>query len=811
MEHKQIFCSSVVPHLSPRHSWCVAQNSEAEKDDGTQVHIFYNLHDPMYYYRCQIPELLGKRIRGCFHGCWAILSSIHPRDVMWSLWNPFTSQIINLPPLIRKVSEEDYDDITYCCLSAPPDHPNSVLLLTRTKKPNIVYCRIGRDPYFQNARKRMKFRWAEKTFSKQVRSVTSSDGSFHGLTCCNSKVYAYFIVSDRSNYSLLLVEFDIVVNDCKNKKLKEVVITLLPVLDFPCPRIVDSTSVPLLKGSCSELFTIVLGLKEDKWSSTSVSDVYVFKLDMDNMRWEEMEDLKDTILSVEFATDSSACYSPAIASSELGGYIHIVADDGKIIYSYHVKDKTISLSSIPCLAGKNHVSAWAMLECTSLKSDRVYLDCKQEKEGDKGDGILVRSVKGNHQVESHLPSFQFRDLTMNEFCVGLVENSNRLESENTDSKQGAKDVNRIVRPVKGDEDESHLLNLPTHVLEMMLMEFCVGVEYLKFRSTCKRCHLAAPLIPWNNGKASARLREYSLLSPWLIVFDKHKGIITFTDPVSDDKYYIKTPQELICDLEIKDSRYGWLLILKSGGSLVFYNPFTSDIRKLPQLHDSDIFSFSAPPTSPGCMVVGITIDIYHYHVCIHFVGGEPSWRKILLDIYGDDCFSSLTLFGRDLYALRDDRGLDVFKEIGREDHLWKPNAAKAPTNCCKSLSQSFLLRCDQHLLHVIVGKFGESVEVFKLNDSTQEWVKLDSLGKHVIFICGMSSVCIDAKKPHMENKIFFPRLPIGNENGNHILFYSLETCRYHTFSNENYQESFGDFFGTKHLLTPHAWVEPTWS
>ncbi|PWA38445.1 hypothetical protein CTI12_AA581320 [Artemisia annua] len=92
-----------------------------------------------------------------------------------------------------------------------------------------------------------------------------------------------------------------------------------------------------------------------------------------------MEDLKNTILSVKFATDSSTCYRAAIASSELGGYIHIVANDGKIIYSYHVKDKTISLSSIPCLAGKNHVSAWAMLECTSLKSDRVYLDSKQEK------------------------------------------------------------------------------------------------------------------------------------------------------------------------------------------------------------------------------------------------------------------------------------------------------------------------------------------------------------------------------------------------------------------------------------------------
>ncbi|GKA48239.1 hypothetical protein Tco_0741197 [Tanacetum coccineum] len=334
---------------------------------------------------------------------------------------------------------------------------------------------------------------------------------------------------------------------------------------------------------------------------------------------------------------------------------------------------------------------------------------------------------------------------MNKYCVGLVENNNRLESENTDAKQGAKDVNRIV---KGDEDESHLLNLPTHVLELMLMEFCVGVEYLKFRSTCKRCHLAAPLITCNNGKASTRLREYTLLSPWLILFDKRKGIITLTDPVSGDKYFIRTPQELICDLEIKDSRYGCLLIIKSGGSLIFYNPFTSDIHELPQLDDSDIFSFSAPPTSPGCMVVGITIDAYYYHVCIHFVGGEPSWRRNLLDIWGDDCYSSLTVFGRDLYALRDDRGLD-----------------------------SFLLRCGEHLLQVILGKFEESVEVFKLNDSTQEWVKLDSLGKHVIFIWGRSSLCIDAKTPQMENKIYFPRLPAENENLNDMVFYSLETCR----------------------------------
>ncbi|GJR43432.1 hypothetical protein Tco_1121313 [Tanacetum coccineum] len=173
-----------------------------------------------------------------------------------------------------------------------------------------------------------------------------------------------------------------------------------------------------------------------------------------------------------------------------------------------------------------------------------------------------------------------------------------LESENADAKQeGDKDVSIIVKPVNGDEDESHLLNLPLHVLGLV-MEFSVGIEYLKFRSECKTCHLAAPLIPWNNGKASKKLQIVSL---------------------------------------------------------VFYNPFTSDMREPPQLRDSDIFSFSAPPTSPNCIVVGITIDEYHYHVCIHFVGGERSWRRILLDIHAVDYFSSLTLFGRDLYALRDDR------------------------------------------------------------------------------------------------------------------------------------------------------------
>nr|GEW38803.1 hypothetical protein [Tanacetum cinerariifolium] len=362
--------------------------------------------------------------------------------------------------------------------------------------------------------------------------------------------------------------------------------------------------------------------------------------------------------------------SPAFVSSEFGIYIHVLDDEEKIIYSYHVKDKTISFSSIPCVAGTNHVSAWAMLECTRLESDRVLVGCKQEKEGHKEDEIVVRSVKANHEVDSQL--LNFRNDLLKEFCVGVkclklsplpyIEYECMLKSDET------------------DDDELHLFNLPPHVLENLVMEFCAGVDYLKFRAICKRCHLAAPLVPWNNRKASKIMQNYSLPSPCLLVFDKYKGIMTLTDPMFGDKYFMKTPQEFICNFQIKCSRFGWLLILKPDGSLVFFNPFTNDILELPELPDKHI---DTVVNHPGVVLFSIFEVMY---------------------------FTSITFYGRDLYALMEDGGFDVFSQMGRENHKWWYDEAKAPASCCSSLPECFHLKCDHHNLRVIVGKFGESVE-----------------------------------------------------------------------------------------------------
>ncbi|XP_076915114.1 F-box/kelch-repeat protein At1g57790-like [Bidens hawaiensis] len=336
------------------------------------------------------------------------------------------------------------------------------------------------------------------------------------------------------------------------------------------------------------------------------------------------------------------------------------------------------------------------------------------------------------------------------------------------------------------------------------MEFCVETDYINFRATCKQ--LTAPVTRWSNGASMRRLRRYSLVSPWLMVLDKDHGIITFTDPMFGDQYSVRTPPELNGDLHIWYSMYGWLLISKDTESMILFNPFTSDIRKLPNLEVLffESFCFSAPPSSPDCMVVGFGGPC----VFIHFVAREPAtWHRYDLEFDGDapsENISFSTSCGRDLYALNRYGQLSVFTDICEESYSWF-DVDTAPTSCCRSLAQYFLVKRDQDLLLVTLDEFGESVE---LNRHAKKWEKIHGLGKHMIYICDTTCLCMEARTPVMENKIYFAAL--HSKNGK-IVFYSVETCRYHTFSGKSIVESLRDLFGTKQHLNPHVWIEPSYS
>ncbi|KAI3683603.1 hypothetical protein L1987_84111 [Smallanthus sonchifolius] len=99
-----------------------------------------------------------------------------------------------------------------------------------------------------------------------------------------------------------------------------------------------------------------------------------------------------------------------------------------------------------------------------------------------------------------------------------------------------------------------------------------------------------------------------------------------------------------------------------------------------------------------------------------------------------------TLSGRDMYVLCNNERIETFRNMGEEDFTRVVVVDKAPISSCTSLTEYFLLKCDQYLLLVIVGEVEESVEVFKLNDSTKIWEKIDCLGKHMIYIRHVSAL-----------------------------------------------------------------------
>ncbi|XP_076950004.1 uncharacterized protein LOC143622862 [Bidens hawaiensis] len=213
--------------------------------------------------------------------------------------------------------------------------------------------------------------------------------------------------------------------------------------------------------------------------------------------------------------------------------------------------------------------------------------------------------------------------------------------------------------------------------------------------------------------------------------------------------------------------------------------------------------FSAPPTSPDCK----------FAAYVHFVNRKPVIWVVVHAILDENVPRSISFptlcDDGDVYALEAEGRLDVYRSTDEAGRWFWEVVAEAPRGCSPE-AQCFLVKCEENrLLLVQVHEYGESVEVYKLNQSSQDWEKIDGLGRCMIYICGATCICKEAKAPEMENKIYFPRL--HSKNGK-IVFYSLETCKFHTFNGRKFEEeSFEGFLGTKYILNPHVWIEPSWS
>ncbi|GJW88583.1 hypothetical protein Tco_0163923 [Tanacetum coccineum] len=295
-------CDHFLP-LSAKYPWFVAQNLGAEEDSYGD-HYFFTLHDPLTNYQCQIPKLLGRRIRGYYHG-WVILSD-HLQHVIWSIWNTVTSKMIHFSHLILK--DRDSDSIRECSLNS------------------------------------------------------------------------------------FIIQLNILVED------KEVLIKLLLLGANPYPSWMHKPCTTyFLKGHDTELFCIM----------------------------EKMVDLKDAIFFVDLGRDNLAYYRPRIAS-ELGGYIQIRDKTNNILYSYHVKENTISISSMPSLVPPtSNVSVWEGRLEDDHGGTMCTVDSKQEE-----NQIEVRSVTDN---ETRLDEWNLLNLPFDILEI-IMERCGHREEEWTSRK-----------------------------------------------------------------------------------------------------------------------------------------------------------------------------------------------------------------------------------------------------------------------------------------------------------------------------------------------------------------------------------------
>ncbi|XP_026428601.1 F-box/kelch-repeat protein At1g57790-like [Papaver somniferum] len=284
---------------------------------------------------------------------------------------------------------------------------------------------------------------------------------------------------------------------------------------------------------------------------------------------------------------------------------------------------------------------------------------------------------------------------------------------------------------------------------------------------------------------------------------------------NNDKYLMKLSDQLLVGATIRFSKDGWLLLSNGKKSVFCYNPFTRAIICLPDLPDNYVLggmSFSSVPTSRDCVVIAISnwyefVDYNEISFLVTELGKSAiEWTDYKFDYEGDSqdnfmpCINNPVFSDGDFYCLDYNGMLGVFTMKGGY-----PNRRVLS----KSLKQfggfypSYLVECDKKLLLVNLGQSGKSVNIYELDRTEMVWVKLNSSGKHAVFISCRSSFSAVAPRSCMENKIYFPRL-----YGERILYYSLDTCRYHYVGSDRH--SLQDFHNTKERSSC-TWIEPRWS
>ncbi|GLU14535.1 hypothetical protein SLE2022_310970 [Rubroshorea leprosula] len=260
------------------------------------------------------PELRGKEFQACYHGWFILLDKENQQRWSWSqcdqekrysLWNPLTSESINLPRLTLKATQK----IGFCILSSPPGTPDSMLILYETKDPSLIFFRIGH----------------KQLTPQPIKLELDKYDVLTNPVICNGTLYCHTFSCPK------LVKIELGLPDFR----------LRPTLfEERIPSFGEDSIVSrsYMIESCGELFLIYLAKRASVDGPLPGISVEVFGLDFSAIVWNKVESIKNRTFFVSVRSSFSC---PVTSLPENHIYFTLPMDIS--LYSFNMDDKTVSV------------------------------------------------------------------------------------------------------------------------------------------------------------------------------------------------------------------------------------------------------------------------------------------------------------------------------------------------------------------------------------------------------------------------------------------------------------------------------------
>lgn len=263
--------------------------------------------------------------------------------------------------------------------------------------------------------------------------------------------------------------------------------------------------------------------------------------------------------------------------------------------------------------------------------------------------------------------------------------------------------------------------------------------------------------------------------PYLVTLAN--GICKFFHPTYNHTFCLDTPELL--GAHIKFSKFGWLLLSRFNREIdtfecFFFCPFTKQTINLPDYEvEFGTMSFSSPPTSSDCFVVGVSwcgrdLAIIRW--------GEDEWS-----ILEEDCPYSRRIvnyhpvfYKQKCYCFSADYKLIVVDLNTRKILV----VGKTFSTAFVNLNGCFLIEDEQGLLGAFLlnGKTTPHLMRMDLSQAKKMWQPVQNLDNQMVYVSPAASWSNLAPTKSTGNKIYFPFF----RNSSNI-FYSLSTGKFHSF------------------------------